>query len=88
MSDRLSRSQIVLLRSLFRRSGGRPISIERWQRGPSVPLWRRGIVEIWYRQVPDEGSQGPYFSLTISGARLASAFLPAPRGLPGAEATA
>lgn len=87
MSARLTRGQIALVRSLMARSGhGRPISIERWQRGPSIPLWRRGIVEIWYRAAPGEGNQGPYFSLTISGAQLASALnFPAPRGLSGAE---
>lgn len=90
MNDRLTRSQIVILRSLMQRGGNtRAISIDKWQRAPAVPLWRRGIVEIWYRQSPDSqpSLQGPYYGLTISGAQLASNFinLPAPRGFSGAE---
>ena len=90
MSERLSRSQIIILRSLMQRGGNtRAISIDRWQREPAVPLWRRGIVEIWYRQAPDASPslQGPFFALTIAGAQLASCFLdrPAARGFSGAE---
>ena len=88
MSERLTRSQIIILRSLIKRGAdSRAISIEKWQRAPTLPLWRRGIVEIWYRQSPDAqpSLQGPYYGLTIAGAQLAASFLPAPRGLSGAE---
>lgn len=90
MTARLSRSQIVILRSLMKRGADcRAITIDKWQREPTIPLWRSGIVEIWYRQSPDTSPslQGPFYSLTIAGARLASNFidLPAPRGFSGAE---
>ena len=78
MTERLNNSQIVLLRSLIKRGAStRAITIEKWQRVPAVPLWRRGIIEIWYRQAPDThpSLQGPYYGLTISGAQLASHFL-------------
>lgn len=79
MSDRLSRSQIIILRSLAKRGADtRAISIQKWQREPAIPLWRRGIVEIWYRQSPNAGPSllGPFYGLTIAGAKLASNFLP------------
>lgn len=85
---RLTNSQIVLLRSLAKRGADtRAITIEPWQRKPALPLWRRGIVEIWYRQSPDSqpSLQGPYYGLSIFGARLAASFFPAPRGISGAE---
>lgn len=87
--NRLTRSQIILLRSLAKRGAAcRAITIASWQRKPALPLWRRGIVEIWYRQSPDcqPSLQGPYYGLTVSGAQLASHFLdhPAPRGNSGA----
>ena len=43
-----------------------------------VPLWRRDLVEIWWRQ-PPEGNRprGPYFSLTADGFQLANAILAA-----------
>ncbi len=89
MSERLDRHQIEILRSLMKRGGAtRAISLD-CKREPIVPLWRRGIVEIWYRQAPDSrpSLQGPYYGLTISGAQLASSFFaePAPRGFSGAE---
>lgn len=84
--ERLSSPQISVLRSLFQRGAAiRPITLSAWQRLFARALWRREIVEIWYRQAPEE-LQGPYFALTTSGARLAAAFVkhPAPRGLSGA----
>lgn len=84
MNERLTNSQIVILRSLARRGGNRAVTLDHsWQRKPALPLWRRGLIEIWYRQTPSEqpSLQGPYFSLTTSGAQLASHFFsPAPRG--------
>lgn len=90
MSDRprLTDSQIVILRSMAKRGGSvRPVSIEKWQRKPAVPLWRRGLVEIWFRQSVEHPSpRGPFYALTIVGARIAASFLnPAPRGISGAE---
>lgn len=86
--ERLNNGQIILLRSLVRRGGGRAVSIDRWRRRSAATLWRRGLIEIWYRQSPDEqpSLQGPYYSLTMNGFHLASHFFndPAPRGLSGA----
>lgn len=86
--DPLKNSEIILLRSLAMRGGAmRPTTISNWQREFAVPLSRGGIIEIWYRQVLSEqpSLQGPYFGLTTAGALLASHFLPAPRGISGAE---
>lgn len=89
MSDRLNHSQIIVVRGLFTRSGGRPVTLDQeWQRGVAAPLAHNGIVEIWYRQAPGTSPalHGPYFSLSIGGARLAAHFVnPAPRGFSGAE---
>lgn len=86
-SDKLTSREIVILRSLIKRGGQyRPIGLLRWQRKFVVPLWRRGLIEVWYRQSLDSGPlHGPFYALTTFGAYLASTFLPAPRGSTGAE---
>lgn len=85
--ERLSNLQIVILRTLLKRGAdARPITLARWMRRSTIHLWRRGLIEIWYRQSVDHGSRGPFYTLTIFGARLAHEFLyPAPRGSSGAE---
>jgi hypothetical protein len=78
MTERLKSREIVLLRSLASRGASlRAVSIDRYQRSHALPLWRRGLIEIWYRQSPDAqpSLQGPYYGLTVSGAKLASNFL-------------
>lgn len=77
---RLNWPQINALRSLAMRSGGKTaVALDERQRAHIAPLWRRGIVEVWYRQVPAEMGEpilrGPFFSLSIPGFQLASAFL-------------
>jgi hypothetical protein len=64
-----------------------PVSIPRWRRETAVKLWRRGLLEVWFRKSLDScAARGPFFSLTIVGARLAVEFLnPAPRGSSVAE---
>lgn len=86
LRERLSNLQIIILRSLLKRGADvRPVSLQTWMRRATVHLWRRGLIEVWYRQVPDHGSRGPFYSLTIVGARLAEQFLhTAPRVLSGA----
>ena len=83
MKQRLTNSQIVILRSIFKRSGGRPVSLDSpWQREFTPTLSRRGLIEIWYRQImgDDFALRGPFLTLTIAGERLASAiFNRAPR---------
>jgi hypothetical protein len=87
--ERLTNSQIVLMRYLAQRGAQlRAITLAKWQRVVALPLWRRGLIEMWWRTVPDNSMQGPYFGLTIVGARLAFEFAyPAPRGRTGAEKT-
>lgn len=46
---------------------------EGWPR--SRGLWRRELVEIWWKQVASEDRRGPYFSLSVDGHRLAYAIL-------------
>lgn len=83
--DRLTRSQVIVMRSLAKRSGSsRAVTIDPWQRKPAIPLWRCGLIEIWYRQTVDNSLQGPFFGLTIFGAQLASNFFPR-LGVSGAE---
>lgn len=89
LRERLSNSQIVILRSLFRRSGGRPVTLgAAWQREFAPSLSRRGLIEIWYRQTlgDDFALRGPFATLTVAGERLAAAlFNRAPRRFSGAE---
>lgn len=90
LRERLTNSQIVLLRYLIKRGAQlRAVTLAKWQRIVALPLWRRELVEIWWRQMPGESPRGPYFGLTIAGARLAHEFVqirkPAPRGHAGAE---
>ena len=75
---KLSNREIWLLLFIFERTGlsGR-VTLKRRQREWAVPLWRRELVEIWWRQSAGESPRGPYFSLSIEGHRLASAILAA-----------
>lgn len=85
MAERLNNGEIVVLRSLIKRgANARAVTLQPWQRKIVVPLWRRGLIEIWYRQSPDS-FQGPYYGLSIHGAYVASSLIPAPRGSSGAE---
>ena len=83
--ERLSGNQITLLRNLAIRCGlGGTVHLPRWQRRNAVALWRRGLVEIWYRQAVEDTLQGPYFGLSIVGRRLALLFT-APRASRAAQ---
>lgn len=78
MTDaRLNRDEISLLRDLARRAGlGGLASLAARQRSHAVGLWRRGVVEVWYRQSCDDPSlRGPFFGLSTRGCYLASMFL-------------
>jgi hypothetical protein len=71
--------QIWLLLFIERHCGltGR-MTLKRKHRALAVPLWRRELVEIWWRHVADDNRpRGPYFSLTPSGYQLACAILAA-----------
>lgn len=87
---------IVKFISRHQAAGLRFVSLGMQVRAAAVPLWRDGLIEIWYRQLP-EGLRGPHYSLSFAGRRLAAALgapvappfacsdLPAPRGFSGAE---
>jgi hypothetical protein len=67
------------MRSLAKRGANlRAVTLDHpWQKKPALPLWRRGLIEIWYRQSPDSqpSLQGPYYGLSIVGASLAAHFV-------------
>jgi len=74
---RLTGLEIRALRFLGRRREATvPASLPPWIRRHVVELWRRGIILVWYRQVPDQtpSLQGPYCSLSDGGVALARAF--------------
>lgn len=77
---RLNGREIGLLRFLAMhalRSPGIPVvALKKSDRIAVTPLWRRRLVDCWYRQVPGEAPalQGPYSTLSHAGLRLAEAF--------------
>lgn len=79
--ERLSNRQIATLKQLaVTCSAGGQSTLTRDQREAMLPLWRRGIVEIWFRCIPDEGSQRtPFFKPTASGWILINSILAAAR---------
>jgi hypothetical protein len=71
--------QIWLLLFIERHCGltGR-MTLKHKHRERVVSLWRRDLVEIWWRHVADDTRpRGPYFSLTIEGHHLACSILAA-----------
>lgn len=76
MTRRLSSIEASLLVDLLRRGGlaGR-VSIVHWQRRFVLPLWRKGLIEIWYRQhaIDDPMPARPFYGLTTKGFALANA---------------
>lgn len=78
---RLSFREVALLKTVVRRGGmHRPVMITRSERRPAPILWRRNLLEVWYRQsVLTQDLQGPFYALTLSGCRVVSTFdLPNP----------
>jgi hypothetical protein len=78
-NERLSNRQIATLKHLaICCANGGQVTLTRDQREAMGPLWRRGIVEIWFRCVPDEGStRSPFFRPTVSGWNLIRSILAA-----------
>lgn len=74
---RLSQRQIVTLKHLaITCEKGGLTTLTRDEREAMQPLWRRGIIEMWFRCVPDEGTQRtPFFRPTAPGWRLIEAIL-------------
>lgn len=71
----LSNREIAVLLHMLAHAGlsGR-MSLPPQRRVHVTRLWRRYLVEVWYRCAPDEGcSHGPYFNLTADGYQLACA---------------
>ncbi|WP_407146287.1 hypothetical protein [Bradyrhizobium sp. ORS 86] len=78
--ERLSNRQIQTLKHLAMVcNGGGQVTLTRDQREAMVPLWRRQIVEIWYRHLPGERPRGPYFRLTDMGQHLTHKIMAASR---------
>jgi hypothetical protein len=77
-TERLSRRQITTLKQLSVCCGdGGQVLLTRPQREAMAPLWRRGLVEIWYRQGVDANPslQGPFYRPTQRGWALIGAIL-------------
>lgn len=74
--ERLTNQQIATMKHLAACcSNGTLVTLTRDQRSVATPLWRRGLVEIWQRIVPDEGSRGPFYRPTTHGWRLIESLL-------------
>lgn len=85
-APRLSNRQIATLKHLaICCANGGQVTLTRDQREAMVPLWRRAIVEIWYRHFPGERPRGPFFRPTGAGWHLIRAIIAAD-GRPQSEA--
>lgn len=78
-ADRLSNRQIATLKHLaICCADGGQVTLTRDQREAMTPLWRKNIVEIWWRKSPTERAmQGPFFRPTERGFALINAILAA-----------
>ena len=84
-APRLSGLHIAALRTIVKASGGHPVLLNEKFRRAMVTLWRRDLVQIWYRQAVSSSLEGPFYSLTISGARLAGFFCQPRKPVSGAS---
>jgi hypothetical protein len=77
--QRLSNRQIATLKQLaVCCAKGDPITLTRDEREAMQPLWRRGLIEMWFRCVPDEGStRMPFFRPSAAGWNLIRAIFAA-----------
>ncbi len=78
---RLNRREIDLIRLLFSRPRDRiarsiGTMLHARERRIAAALWRRGLIEAFYRQAPDSDCalQGPFFALSFMGWKLGKAF--------------
>ena len=72
---RLPPSQVRVLKHLALYCGmGGNILLPKALRRAVPGLWRRGLIEVWYRQVPDQSPSlnGPFFGLSLDGRRMVS----------------
>jgi hypothetical protein len=67
--ERLSSLQIATLKQLaVCTSDGGQATLAGYQREAMVPLWRGGLLEVWFRQMPDPPTlRGPFFRPTERG---------------------
>jgi hypothetical protein len=78
--QRLSERQIATLKQLAMTcAAGGQATLTRDQREAMVPLWRRELIEIWYRHLPGERPRGPFFRQTEGGWLLIRSILEASR---------
>lgn len=80
---RLSSRQIATLKHIaITCENGGMTTLTRDEREAIGPLWRRGVVEMWFRCVPDEGTKGSaFFKPSQSGWALVRAiFFPRSSG--------
>lgn len=76
--ERLSNRQIATLKHLaICCANGGQVMLTRDQREAMVPLWHRGLIEIWNKSVPAERQRGPFFKPTEAGWNLIRALLEA-----------
>lgn len=73
--ERLSSLQIATLKQLaVCTCNGGQATLSDYQREAMVPLWRFGLLEIWFRQMPDPPTlRGPFFRPTDRGWALINA---------------
>lgn len=77
--ERLSNWQITTLKHLaICCANGGQVTLTQDQREAMTPLWRRQIVEVWYRQIPGERPRGPFYRPTDLGWALIRAILANP----------
>ena len=75
--QRLSNRQIATLKHLaICCADGGMVTLTRDQREAMAPLWRRGLIEIWFRCLPDEGmTRVPFFRPSRPGWILINSIL-------------
>lgn len=76
MNDRLAPYEASILKDLALRCGlsGR-VTLDSRKRRYVVSLWRKGLVEVWFRQSPanQPTHRGPFYALTTRGFALGAA---------------
>lgn len=76
--DRLSNRQIATLKHLaICCAKGGMTTLTRDERESMTPLWRKNIIEIWWKHMPNERPRGPFFRPTERGFVLINAILSA-----------
>lgn len=69
----LSGREIAVIKHLAKHCGmGGQVVLKPRLRLVATTLWRQALVEVWYRQSPTSGHEGPFYRLTDRGLRLAS----------------